>query len=102
MTVQSTAASNILAIESIEHIEIILKLSFAYTQTSMRNQTEILLKIPQEIPTFQALSFSPQLYPMKVIPVTEKLVIAIPDRDCTLLVYHLLNAQENCTEMLDT
>lgn len=102
MTVQSTAASNILAIESIEHIEIILKLSFAYTQTSMRNQTEILFKIPQEIPTFQALSLSPQLYPVKVISVTEKLVIAIPDRDCTLLVYHLLNAQENCTEMLDT
>lgn len=36
--------------------EIILKLSFAYAQASMRNQTEILFKIPQEIPTFQTLS----------------------------------------------
>lgn len=70
----------------------------------MQNQTEILFKIPEAIPTFQTCSLpaTALLCAIKSHLNHRALTLVTPNRDYSLLVHRLSNAQNSSARMPDT
>lgn len=103
MTVESTAASDVLAVERHTHWNYFEAVICIYPDKHAKSNWDI-VQNPLGDPHISS-SLSLRLYccvPLKVISIAEKLALVIPNRDCSLLVYHLSNAQESCSGMPNT